>query len=730
MNSQFYQDLYEAVASSSQEKFQKIIKDNQNAIESDPKNGDAYYRLGETYYAQQLFLEACIAYEKGIELHPKTASGRAAAYNKLGEAYYAQKKIPEAIEAFEKCLDFFFVWGYDKAFLNLGIAYSAQKKFSLAIECFTRATIASISNHSYDFIFPDLFSGTRHTNLREADAHYYLAEIYSALNETKKANAAYEEAIKLNPAHRCAHFYRGNICFAQNNFQEAIEAYKNDIALNPDHAIGYNNLGEAYCAANEIPQAINVFEKSCELNPENKITYYNLALLYIQQKEYRKVNKCMIEFFRMSELCERSYELTLKNPVIQFCMRQNTYFKNKPDSEEYWKHLSQKWCREDTTRYLSLCTYLLINMEKTCKYSAYISEMENPDALPIEESIFYLVQEMGLNNAFNELSDKPEKNLEDMTVLAIAANYLGKYKLARNVCFSLLEKAHPDTITYRFREDFLRVLINEQIWKNNSFSINHIQYTTPEKKQLRERLINLVSTIKDNELKQIMLWQLLFPQTLLGSILNSFEVSSNEPQSSSDKKNIVLELSKEVAQYGLMLDKGKCGIIRIDKNPQYMLIDDIQRLLPNKSGYILFQKELFYFDGRENIVLVDLEQDKLDQLDDLFPKDFDILKNASKENIKTMTLLTGRTHKGIKQLLQEHNLLQSYIQKNSPDLYEKLIAQKIIRDLSAHTSSLSQTIASVTQMSLFSPGSKYKEISLNLEQDTVAKTGGDQVNFG
>ena len=80
------------------DKAEKLYKE---ALEINPNNAEAYFKIGCVYYVgKKMFKEAENAYKRAIELDPNYTE----AYYELGMCYYAQKRTDEATEMFNKTL--------------------------------------------------------------------------------------------------------------------------------------------------------------------------------------------------------------------------------------------------------------------------------------------------------------------------------------------------------------------------------------------------------------------------------------------------------------------------------------------------------------------------------------------------------------------------------------------------------------------------------------------------
>ncbi|HEX4794469.1 MAG TPA: tetratricopeptide repeat protein [Humisphaera sp.] len=104
-----------------------------------------------------------------------------------------------------------------------------------------------------------------------------LGQVLAARNQSGAAIEAFHRAIALRPHYVKAHFDLANLYYAIDETDRAIEAYRRAIALKPDHAQALNNLGNALQRTGRLDEAINAFESALRFDPDNALTHYNLG---------------------------------------------------------------------------------------------------------------------------------------------------------------------------------------------------------------------------------------------------------------------------------------------------------------------------------------------------------------------------------------------------------------------------------------------------------------------
>src|SRR5262249_9958234 len=101
-----------------------------------------------------------------------------------------------------------------------------------------------------------------------ADAHYNLGNALSDQGRHKEAEAAFREALRLEPDHADAHTNLGVALYGQRRHEEAEAACREAIRLEPDLAQAHNNLGAALHSQGKFEEARKAFRRAAALYPD------------------------------------------------------------------------------------------------------------------------------------------------------------------------------------------------------------------------------------------------------------------------------------------------------------------------------------------------------------------------------------------------------------------------------------------------------------------------------
>ena len=98
------------------------------------------------------------------------------------------------------------------------------------------------------------------------------------------AEAAYQQAVDLDPDNPQHHADLGKALFAQRRYDEAEAAYRQAVDLDPDNPQHYADLGKALFARRRYDEAEAAYRRAVDLDPGNAEYYADLAkALYAQQ---------------------------------------------------------------------------------------------------------------------------------------------------------------------------------------------------------------------------------------------------------------------------------------------------------------------------------------------------------------------------------------------------------------------------------------------------------------
>jgi len=118
--------------------------------------------------------------------------------------------------------------------------------------------------------------------------HVELGSVYLGRGDLEKAQAAYQEALRIHPDNVSARYNLGKVFFKQGRLLEAERSLQEAIARHPRFSMAYNELGLVYRAQGKFEQALDRFKHSQELTPDRYEPYYNMGLVRLGRRNWRK----------------------------------------------------------------------------------------------------------------------------------------------------------------------------------------------------------------------------------------------------------------------------------------------------------------------------------------------------------------------------------------------------------------------------------------------------------
>lgn len=183
-------------------------KDYLKAIETDPKNADAYYNLGNVYKEKEKWDDAEQNYQKALTISPDMTA----------------------------------------AYVNLGYIFNQQGDFNSAVKSYEKAGTLDTKN-------PQIL--------------YFHGVALDNLGETAPAKAKYEEALSLDSTIAGAHLNLGIIYKQMKDLNRAQKHYQRALTYDPGSALAHRNLGILLMNnKKEAAQAVFHLEKTLELEPD------------------------------------------------------------------------------------------------------------------------------------------------------------------------------------------------------------------------------------------------------------------------------------------------------------------------------------------------------------------------------------------------------------------------------------------------------------------------------
>ncbi|HRH37006.1 MAG TPA: tetratricopeptide repeat protein [Flavobacteriales bacterium] len=237
------------------ERFEDAAKALRSIIAAEPTNGDAWFLLGENYYANEQLDSADAAYKRGEQVNPLmplNAIGTGKVLQARGMSAEAKaifdRVIAQAIDKKNKMTKPMQANVYRE--VAEGLTYGTVKDPVTALDCIEKAIVLNPNDAELYIVKGDaLFE----QNPRDATAPM---SNYKKAGEIKAASA--------KPIARKAYMY-----YRAKNWDAAIGEYDNAVTMDPAFAPAYRGRAEAYYFKRDFAKATADYDKYLELNKGN-----------------------------------------------------------------------------------------------------------------------------------------------------------------------------------------------------------------------------------------------------------------------------------------------------------------------------------------------------------------------------------------------------------------------------------------------------------------------------
>jgi tetratricopeptide (TPR) repeat protein len=225
------------------------IREAEAILISNPQNTDAYSLLGTVYLANKDPAKAVDAYRRFVRVAPRNAM----AHYLLGGSLIADRQVAEARTEFETALAI--SPNYLEPLTQLVSLDIWAKQLDSALARVDRSMRIAKRDAQRLVLLGSVHAARGNRDAAEAayreavrldpnrpEGGLALAGFYLAGGETTQALAAADALLKAQPRSDAAHTLRGDILGSKGSYQEARQAYERALAINPRNAGAANNL--------------------------------------------------------------------------------------------------------------------------------------------------------------------------------------------------------------------------------------------------------------------------------------------------------------------------------------------------------------------------------------------------------------------------------------------------------------------------------------------------------
>lgn len=111
--------------------------------------------------------------------------------------------------------------------------------------------------------------------------HFWLAKVYLATNDLKKAKDMANKELELNPSLDSAHFISGEVARAEKDYREAVLKYEKAIGLNPKSVDALMSMAWIRLAQNYASESLELYNRALREEPGNPEIHKQMGRAYV-----------------------------------------------------------------------------------------------------------------------------------------------------------------------------------------------------------------------------------------------------------------------------------------------------------------------------------------------------------------------------------------------------------------------------------------------------------------
>lgn len=298
------QDLYRLKANclAGLEQYNEAIPYYYKALHVEPDNMNTIYNLGYSYYSTQKW-DSALHYLLRYESEANDSEDKLSdVLFYIGTSYYGKNNAEASLPYFDRAitLEPFSNYYYNKAQALSSLNRNEDALATLDEGIRHNPDSAVLYHKSYQ-VHRDLkqWDASRKALLKAASLNQHdpdilldLGTLYEKENNITKALQCFYSCLS-SPKHKAG--ASGNIANLYSNNEQmrdsALYYYQQTLLLAPHEAKHYYNFGNFYRKIKEPKKAIAMYEQAIKYDPALSQSYNNIAAIYMEQEEYVKAKK-------------------------------------------------------------------------------------------------------------------------------------------------------------------------------------------------------------------------------------------------------------------------------------------------------------------------------------------------------------------------------------------------------------------------------------------------------
>lgn len=288
-----------------QRKWELAIPLLEKASNSQPKNPDPYFYLGEGYQALGKHEKAIEVLRKAILFNPSLDHNEyqvSSAHYRLAQSLLRTGHTEEGQKELQVALDLK-MEGHKRdeekttSFLNSAKLHEQNGKFPeiLSVE----GTVAE-SNPVDDKTATDLNNGAAYYAKVVAGAHNNVGLLRAERQDFRAAAEQFAQAARWDPQLPDISFNWGLACYKAELYKEAIPPLESELKINPNNVSAKQLLGMSYFMTDGFSRASELLSEVISVKRNDATLYYTLAVSLIKEARHDAANRVIQQMVSMS----------------------------------------------------------------------------------------------------------------------------------------------------------------------------------------------------------------------------------------------------------------------------------------------------------------------------------------------------------------------------------------------------------------------------------------------
>lgn len=271
------QTLQEAIKLTDKEQFEKATSLYKQVLATEPQNGEAWFNLGENYFASEKTDSAAYCYRRGAEVNPRFPLNHVG----VGKVLWVTGKQTEARAEFDKAV--------------LAVCDKANK-FGKPLQARTYREVAEAcaEGNQKDLVKAQEFiAKALEFDPKDPETYILKGDVLFEANPRDGSTPLenYKKAAELDGLNAKPIAKKGFMYYRAKNYTAAVEEYTKAIALDPNYSPAYSGRGEANFMAKQYDQATADYDKYLTLNTGSRSARVRYAKFLFLSKKYEECLK-------------------------------------------------------------------------------------------------------------------------------------------------------------------------------------------------------------------------------------------------------------------------------------------------------------------------------------------------------------------------------------------------------------------------------------------------------